>query len=211
MYSHRNGESEPPTIRGLYWFAGQYLEEGETEPTEYYRLYNVTVNVNRRGENKWWAFKWESHPQDRARDTDALNGRWWGPVILPWQEPAAAPVPAPTIVCLCGSTRFWREFQRASLAETLAGKIVLSIGSASGTDEEHFGHLSQEEHDRIIEQLNELHFRKIELADEVLILNLGGYIGMHTTAELAYARKLGKTVRFLEPEQMQQRQGSEGN
>ena len=41
----------------------------------------------------------------------------------------------PTIVCLCGSTRFWREFQRASLRETLAGKIVLSIGAASGTDQ----------------------------------------------------------------------------
>lgn len=107
----------------------------------------------------------------------------------------------PTIVCLCGSTRFWRQFQISGLEETLAGKIVLSIGSASGTDDDHFGHLSKEEHDRVIEQLNELHRRKIDMADEVLILNVGGYIGTHTLAELDYARKLGKTVRFLEPEQ----------
>lgn len=116
-----------------------------------------------------------------------------------------APVEAqpvqPTIVCLCGSTRFWRQFQISGLEETLAGKIVLSIGSASGTDDEHFGHLSKEEHDRIVKRLNELHFRKIDMADEVLILNAGGYVGIHTQAELDYARKLGKRIRFLEPEQ----------
>jgi len=106
----------------------------------------------------------------------------------------------PTIVCLCGSTRFWREFQRASLRETLAGKIVLSIGAASGTDDEHFGNLPREEYDRIKAELDELHLRKIDLADEVLILNVGGYIGESTSRELEYARKLGKRVRFLEPE-----------
>ncbi len=56
--------------------------------------------------------------------------------------------PLPTIVCLCGSTRFWRTFQQASLSETMAGKIVLSIGAASGTDDEHFGNLPRDEYDR---------------------------------------------------------------
>ncbi len=106
----------------------------------------------------------------------------------------------PVVVCLCGSTRFWREFQRASLAETIAGKIVLSIGAASGTDDEHFGNLPREEYDHVKAMLDELHLRKIEMADEVLILNIGDYIGESTARELAYARKLGKTVRFLEPE-----------
>jgi hypothetical protein len=104
----------------------------------------------------------------------------------------------PTIVCLCGSTRFWREFQRASLRETMAGKIVLSIGAATGTDDEHFGNLPQEEYDRIKVELDELHLRKIDLADEVLILNVDGYIGESTGRELAYARRAGKFVRFLE-------------
>ena len=80
----------------------------------------------------------------------------------------------PIIVCLCGSTRFWREFQRASLRETLAGRIVLSIGAASGTDDEHFSNLPRDEYDAIKETLDELHLRKIDLADEVLILNVGG-------------------------------------
>ncbi len=132
----------------------------------------------------------------------------------------------PTIVCLCGSTRFWREFQAAGLRETMAGKIVLSIGAASGTDDEHFGGLPQAEYDAIKTQLDELHMRKIDLADEVLILNkrqpwcptcqmfcfellfrsrccdapieLRPYIGESTARELAYAQSHGKRVRYLE-------------
>jgi cell division protein FtsB len=46
--------------------------------------------------------------------------------------------------------------------------------------------------------LDELHKRKIDLADEVLVLNVGGYIGESTRSEIEYARKLGKPVRYLE-------------
>lgn len=104
----------------------------------------------------------------------------------------------PKIVCLCGSTRFWKEFQRASLRETLDGKIVLSIGAASGTDDEHFGNLPREEYDRVKTMLDELHKCKIDLADEVLILNVGGYIGESTRSELEYAKDHGKAIRYLE-------------
>ena len=105
----------------------------------------------------------------------------------------------PTIICLCGSTRFWREFQDASLRETLAGKIVLSIGAATGTDEQHFGNLPPAEYQRIKSQLDELHLRKIDLADEILVLNVGGYIGESTARECCYASDLGKPIRLLEP------------
>lgn len=106
----------------------------------------------------------------------------------------------PIVVCLCGSTRFWRAFQQAGLRETMDGKIVLSIGAASGTDDEHFGNLPRSDYDRIKTMLDELHMRKIDMADEVLILNVGGYVGESTRRELAYARTLGKRVRFLEAE-----------
>lgn len=106
----------------------------------------------------------------------------------------------PTIVCLCGSTRFWRTFQQASLEETMAGRIVLSIGAASGTDDEHFGSLPRDEYDRIKAMLDELHLRKIDLADEVLILNVDGYIGESTRREMHYAYEQGKHVRWLEPD-----------
>lgn len=106
----------------------------------------------------------------------------------------------PTIVCLCGSTRFWRTFQRAGLRETMAGRIVLSIGAASGTDDEHFGNLPKAEYDRIKTMLDELHMRKIELCDEVLILDQDKYIGESTARELAYAQQLGKKVRYWSEE-----------
>lgn len=105
----------------------------------------------------------------------------------------------PTVVCLCGSTRFWRTFQEASLQETLAGKIVLSIGAASGTDDEHFGNLPQDEYDRIKRDLDWLHLRKIDLADEILVLNVGGYVGESTRREIEYAEMYRLNVRYWEP------------
>lgn len=101
-----------------------------------------------------------------------------------------------TIVCLCGSTRFWRTFQEASLRETLAGRIVLSIGAASGTDDDHFGNLPRDEYERVKADLDALHLDKVALADEVLILNVDDYIGVSTQRELDHARTLGKSVRW---------------
>lgn len=106
----------------------------------------------------------------------------------------------PTVVCLCGSTRFGAAFAAANLQETLTGKIVLSIGCNLRSDAEIFGHLSPAEIDAIKQRLDDLHLRKIDMADEVLILNVGGYVGESTRRELAYAREHGKVVRWLEPD-----------
>ena len=106
--------------------------------------------------------------------------------------------PRPTVVCLCGSTKFWREFQKQNTEETLKGNIVLSIGATPGTDEDSFGHLGFEAYSILKEKLDQLHFRKIEMADEVLVLNIDNYMGYNTRREVEYARKLGKKVRYLE-------------
>ena len=108
-------------------------------------------------------------------------------------------VTKPVIVCLCGSTRFSATFQKAQFEETMAGKIVLTIGCNMKSDAELFKGYSQSELKEIKIRLDELHRRKIDLADEVLILNVGGYIGESTGGELAYARKHRKIIRFLEP------------
>jgi hypothetical protein len=104
----------------------------------------------------------------------------------------------PVIVTLCGSTRFWRTFQRAGLDETMAGRIVLSIGAASGTDDEHFGNLPRDEYERVKTMLDTLHLRKIDLCDEILVLNCDGYVGESTAREVAYAKRHGRRVRWLE-------------
>lgn len=106
-------------------------------------------------------------------------------------QPATTHSVRPTIVCLCGSTRFVDAFMEADGRETDDGKIVLSVGRFKpvyGWDAEKKA------------KLDELHLRKIDLADEVLILNVGGYIGESTRRKMEYARAGGKCVRFLEPQ-----------
>ena len=102
----------------------------------------------------------------------------------------------PRIVCLCGSTRFLAEFDEASLRETLEGRIVLSIGSTRRSDNETFGHLSPDDREEVLLRLAALHRAKIDLADEVLVVNPGGYIGASTSTEIEYARQQGKPIRF---------------
>lgn len=98
----------------------------------------------------------------------------------------------PTVVCLCGSTKFKAEFLAAQKAETLAGKIVLTVGF--------YGHADQDpptEEQKV--KLDALHKRKIEMADEILVLNVAGYIGSSTRGEIEHAREVGVRVRWAYP------------
>lgn len=104
----------------------------------------------------------------------------------------------PRIVCLCGSTRFSNAFVEAQLNETLAGKIVLTIGCNLKNDTEIFSHLSDSELRLVKARLDVLHFAKIDLSDEILVLNVGGYIGESTEREICYAEMRGKEIRYLE-------------
>lgn len=101
-------------------------------------------------------------------------------------------------MCLCGSTRFLEAFDAASLRETLAGNVVLSVGSHRTPDAEAFAHLAEAERVKVFSQLAELHRHKIKLADEVLVINVGGYIGETTHSEIEFARSLGKLVCYSE-------------
>ena len=103
----------------------------------------------------------------------------------------------PTIVCLCGSSRFKDAFDRANMEETLPGRIVLSIGTTRRSDQEllEAGDLTAEQK----KGLDALHLQKVALADEVLVLNVGGYLGESTRREVARAIQLVKLVRWLEP------------
>lgn len=101
----------------------------------------------------------------------------------------------PRVVCLCGSTRFMEQFFRSGWDETLAGRIVLSVGVVVDA-KPGAAHIGEEL--GIKDALDELHFRKIDLADEILVLNVDGYVGQSTQREIAYAIATGKNVRFLE-------------
>ncbi len=97
------------------------------------------------------------------------------------------------VVTLCGSTRFKKEFEEVNARLTLEGNVVISVGV--------FGHadgieLSEEQK----QQLDEIHFRKIDMADEIFVINVGGYIGASTSREIAYAQEKRKIVHYFDPE-----------
>jgi hypothetical protein len=101
--------------------------------------------------------------------------------------------PEPETVVHCGSTRkAMGEFEKWRLKDTLAGYIVLTIGANKNDSE-----LNISIEDAI--ELDILHLFKIEKADLIRILNVGGYIGPSTRREMEYARHLGKEIWFLEP------------
>lgn len=94
----------------------------------------------------------------------------------------------PEIVCLCGSARFVDELRAANRELTFAGVIVVAPGEAEGlvTPEQKV-------------TLDALHLRKIDLADRVVVVNPGGYLGESTSKEIAYAEATGKPVSFTDP------------
>lgn len=79
---------------------------------------------------------------------------------------------------------------------TMAGRIVLSVGHYPHAPVRHGETFGCTPEQKIA--LDELHLRKIELADEVLVLNVGGYMGDSTRREYEHAKKLSKVIRFLE-------------
>ena len=97
------------------------------------------------------------------------------------------------VITLCGSTRFKDQFIETQKRLTLEGWIVISVGL--------FGHSGDEEVWKAgtKEMLDDMHKRKIDMADEIFVINVGGYIGESTRSEIAYAEKTGKKVNYLEP------------
>lgn len=102
----------------------------------------------------------------------------------------------PRIVAICGSTRFMNLMTEADLHETANGHIVVKPGCNMKQPHPLWDNPADAE--VLKTRLDDLHRAKIRLADEVLVV--GDYIGSSTTAEIAYARSLGKPVRFTHPD-----------
>ena len=104
----------------------------------------------------------------------------------------------PEVICLCGSSRFVAEMAVLAWELEKGGKIVLSLHLLPRWYSEDMPEHHLAEYEGVAEQMDELHLRKIDLADRVLVVNLGGYIGDSTRAEIAYARAQGKPVDYAE-------------
>ena len=98
------------------------------------------------------------------------------------------------VITLCGSTRFKEQFLETQKRLTLEGNIVISVGL--------FGHSGDDEvwTEGTKAMLDDMHKRKIDMADSIYVINVGGYIGSSTRSEIEYAKKNGKEVRYLEPQ-----------
>ena len=111
-----------------------------------------------------------------------------------FEEAKSLPVPPRRypVITLCGSTRFKEQFLETQKRLTLAGNIVISVGL--------FGHSGDDEvwTEGTKEMLDDMHKRKIDMADEIFVINVGGYIGQSTRSEIDYALAHGKTVEYLE-------------
>lgn len=103
------------------------------------------------------------------------------------------------VITLCGSTRFKDAFMEAQKRLTLEGNIVISVGlfGHSG-DSEVWENMDEGTLTETKKMLDDMHKRKIDMSDEIYVINVGGYIGESTRSEIAYAEKTGKTVRYLE-------------
>lgn len=96
------------------------------------------------------------------------------------------------VITLCGSTRFKDEFIKVQKELTLKGNIVISVGL--------FGHSGDDEvwTDNTKAMLDDMHKAKIDMADEIFVINVNGYIGESTRSEIEYAKKTNKIVKYLE-------------
>lgn len=103
------------------------------------------------------------------------------------------------VITLCGSTRFKDDFMRVQKELTLEGNIVISVGlfGHSG-DNEVWDGMDEGTLSKTKEMLDDMHKRKIDMADEIFVINVGGYIGDSTKSEIEYAVKNGKKVNYLE-------------
>ena len=103
------------------------------------------------------------------------------------------------VVTLCGSTRFKEQFMEAQKRLTLEGNIVISVGlfGHSG-DQEVWENMDEGTLTKTKEMLDDMHKRKIDMADEIFVINVNGYIGDSTRSEIEYAEVHGKKVNYLE-------------
>ena len=103
------------------------------------------------------------------------------------------------VITLCGSTRFREEFMKAQKELTLKGNIVISVGMYGHSgDSEVWENMDEGTLTKTKEMLDDMHKRKIDMADEIFVINVGGYIGDSTKSEIQYAKETGKNVNYLE-------------
>lgn len=95
------------------------------------------------------------------------------------------------VITLCGSVKFKEEFERIKEELTLAGNIVLTPNFFRSIKKEEINNETKK-------MLDEMHKQKIDMSDEIYVINVGGYIGESTKSEIEYAKTQNKKISYLE-------------
>lgn len=130
-----------------------------------------------------WDFKWMTE-EDYAELSQSPD------------KPTYEPMPEKRkVVCYCGSLRVALDaFKKAEYEAVLKGEIALLPCCMFVDIEREYGAESDYK-----QKADDLHKRKIDICDEVFVLNVGGYIGSSTKSEIEYAQSIGKPIKYLEP------------
>ena len=104
------------------------------------------------------------------------------------------------VITLCGSSRFKDTFMQVQKRLTLEGNIVLSLGlfGHSG-DTEVWEGMDEGTITKTKMMLDDIHKRKIDMSDEIFVINVNDYIGDSTKNEINYAKANGKKVSYYMP------------
>jgi len=115
------------------------------------------------------------------------------------KTPASVGRATAIVVCLCGSSRWPELHHRVMMEETLAGNIVIPLGLYGHADYPPGAKAATNDGDEataVKQMLDRLHYQKIDLSDEIIVVSDDGYFGSSTRREIAYAQAQGKRVRY---------------
>lgn len=85
------------------------------------------------------------------------------------------------VICICGSTRFREDIYLAYERLTRAGWITLGVCPVMREGDDP---LTAEEYQNIVD----MHYQKMHMADAIYVVNKGGYIGESTRSEITHAK-----------------------
>ena len=185
------------------WDELQGLCIGESLDIDAYGIANMVSDYYEKKTGKPLTFDSEEYVDSLAHggmSSGIVTGAFWISSGIPFLIDNLNKVKAgyPTVT-LCGSTRFKDEFMETQKRLTLEGNIVISVGlfGHSG-DQEVWENMDEGTLTKTKKMLDDMHKRKIDMADSIFVINVGGYIGDSTRSEIEYAKAHGKKVRYLE-------------
>ena len=189
------------------WDELQGLCIGESLDTDAYGIASMVSEVFEKKTGKPLTFDAEEYVESLAyggMSSGIVTGAFWISIGIPFLIDNLRKVKAGyPVVTLCGSTRFKDEFMEVQKKLTLEGNIVISVGlfGHSG-DQEVWDGMDEGTLSKTKKMLDDMHKRKIDMADYIYVINVGGYIGESTKSEIDYAELHDKTVKYLEPIQV---------